>query len=210
MNKKLLGVLIIIAALLIIGVPYYQSYQDNLLSEHFNETMKNASSIQEGITSTINDFNTKNSTDADTLMTTINNQLTPEYSEEQLRLNESAMCTSNETEHKYIDLQLKRVTLESQSLNLTVTSLNAIAQYVRGEKNGEDAQNTLNKVQTDMTNNNNELNQVYTDIQNLLKENPDLDKKLHDLNLAPAFYGQPATQNITNTTQNMTTENSTQ
>ncbi|WP_304123371.1 hypothetical protein [Methanosphaera cuniculi] len=207
MNKKLLGVLIIIAALLIIGVPYYQSYQDNLLSEHFNETMKNASSIQEGITSTINDFNTKNSTDADTLMTTINNQLTPEYSEEQLRLNESAMCTSNETEHKYIDLQLKRVTLESQSLNLTVTSLNAIAQYVRGEKNGEDAQNTLNKVQTDMTNNNNELNQVYTDIQNLLKENPDLDKKLHDLNLAPAFYGQPSTQNITNTTQNMTTEN---
>ena len=79
-----------------------------------------------------------------------------------------------------------------------------------GEKNGEDAQNTLNKVQTDMTNNNNELNQVYTDIQNLLKENPDLDKKLHDLNLAPAFYGQPAAQNITNTTQNMTTENSTQ
>ena len=130
MNKKLLGVLIIIAALLIVGVPYYQSYQDNLLSEHFNETMKNASSIQEGITSTINDFNTKNSTDADTLMTTINNQLTPEYSEEQLRLNESAMCTSNETEHKYIDLQLKRVTLESQSLNLTVTSLNAIAQYL--------------------------------------------------------------------------------
>ena len=75
MNKKLLGVLIIIAALLIVGVPYYQSYQDNLLSEHFNETMKNASSIQEGITSTINDFNTKNSTDADTLLNTQKNNL---------------------------------------------------------------------------------------------------------------------------------------
>ena len=128
MNKKIAAVLLIIAALLIVGIPQYESYQNNLLSEHFNESMKNASSTQEKITQTITDFNSKNNTDADTLMSTLNNQITPQYSEEALKLNESAMSTDNDTEKKYIDLQIKRVSLESQSLNLTVNSLNAIAQ----------------------------------------------------------------------------------
>lgn len=196
MNKKLLAVLIVIVIALIIGVPTYQSYQDELLSEHFNESIKNASSVQEDITKTIEDFNSKNNTDADTLMSTINNQITPEYSEELLKLNESAMCTDNETEHKYIDLQIKRVTLESQALNLTVTSLNALAQYVRGEKSNQDAQDAINKAQTNMQKNNEELNQVYTDIQNLLKDNPNLNHKLHELNLQPSFYGESQNQQL--------------
>lgn len=57
MNKKIAAVLLIIAALLIVGIPQYESYQNNLLSEHFNESMKNASSTQEKITQTITDFN---------------------------------------------------------------------------------------------------------------------------------------------------------
>ncbi|MCI5867684.1 MAG: hypothetical protein SOZ23_04515 [Methanosphaera sp.] len=210
MNKKIAAVLLIIAALLIVGIPQYESYQNNLLSEHFNESMKNASSTQEKITQTITDFNSKNNTDADTLMSTINNQITPQYSEEALKLNESAMSTDNDTEKKYIDLQIKRVSLESQSLNLTVNSLNAIAQYVRGEKSGQDAQDTMNKVQRDMAKNSEDLNNVYSDIQKLLKENPDLDKKLHDLNLQPQFYGEVSNQQIANNTAANTTANSTQ
>ena len=46
--------------------------------------------------------------------------------------------------------------------------------------------------------------------QKLLKENPDLDKKLHDLNLQPQFYGEVSNQQIANNTAANTTANSTQ
>ncbi len=205
MNKKILGILIIIAALLLIGIPQYQSYQENLLSEHFNQTIQNASSIESEIVKTTEEFNNQNSTDVDVLMSTINNDMTPKYSEELLRLNETAICTDNETEHKYIDLEEKRIVLESKNLNSTVTILNAISQYVKGEKPSEDAQNAIDSANEDMQKNSEELNQVYTDIKDLLAQNPELDKKLHDLNLQPAFYGeantQPQTENITNSTE---------
>ena len=89
MNNKVIGALIVIAIILIIGIPQYQSYQDQLLSEHFNETLQNASSIESSISTTTQQFNNQNSTDVDMLMNTINNDITPKYSEELLRLNET-------------------------------------------------------------------------------------------------------------------------
>ena len=61
-----------------------------------------------------------------------------------------------------------------------------------------------------MAKNSEDLNNVYSDIQKLLKENPDLDKKLHDLNLQPQFYGEVSNQQIANNTAANTTANSTQ
>ena len=204
MNNKVIGALIVIAIILIIGIPQYQSYQDQLLSEHFNETLQNASSIESSISTTTQQFNNQNSTDVDVLMNTINNDITPKYSEELLRLNETGAVTNNDTEKKYIDLQIKRVELQSKNLNATVTTLNAVSQYVKGEKTNEDAQNAINKANDDATSSNNELNQTYNDIKTLLAQNPDLNKKVHDLNLDPAFYGEPSTQaqaqNVNNTT----------
>lgn len=211
MNKKIMGILIVIAILLIIGIPYYESYQDTLLSDHFNETLQNASSIESEITNTTKQINEQNSTDADTLISTINNEITPKYSEELLRLNESGACTDNDTEQEYIDLQIKRVELESKNLNATVTTLNAISQYVKGEKTGEDAQNSINNANVAATNSSTELNQVYSDIKTLLNKNPDLNKKVHDLKLESPYYGETRTQNINNATNttNSSSANST-
>lgn len=204
MNKKIIGIIIIIAILLVIGVQQYGSYQDNLFSKNFNETLQNASAVETQIGNTTEKFNNQNSTDADMLISTINNEITPKYSEELTQLNETAGYTSNDTEKKYIELQEKRVELESKNLNATVTTLNALSQYVKGEKTADDAQSSINKANTDATNTNNELNQVYSDIKTLLSQNPDLNKKVHDLNLSKPYYGeintQAQTQNITNST----------
>lgn len=204
MNKKIIGIIIVIAILLVIGIQQYGSYQDNLLSENFNETLQNASAVETQIGNTTEKFNNQNSTDADMLISTINNEITPKYSEELTQLNETAGYTDNDTEKKYIELQERRVELESKNLNATVTTLNALSQYVKGEKTADDAQNSINKANTDATNTNNELNQVYSDIRTLLSQNPDLNKKVHDLNLSKPYYGetntQAQTQNITNST----------
>lgn len=206
MNKKFIGILAVIIVALIIAVPQYDSYQKTLLSQDFNKSLQNASSIETEIATTTKQINAQNSTDADTLITTINNDITPKYSEEILRLNETSTTTNNDVEKKYLDLQIKRVQLESENLNATVTTLNAISQYVKGEKTGADAQEAINLSNKAATNSSIELNQVYQDIKTLLNANPDLNKKVHDLNLDSTYYGQTQQQNITtnSTTQNTT------
>lgn len=208
MNKKFIGILAVIIVVLIIAIPQYDSYQKTLLSQDFNKSLQNASSIETEIAITTKQLNAQNSTDADTLIRTINNDITPKYSEEILRLNETSTTTSNDTEKKYLDLQMKRVQLESKNLNATVTTLNAISQYVKGEKTGEDAQDAINTANSAATNSSIELNQVYNDIKTLLDTNPDLNKKVHDLNLDDSYYGQIQQNNITNST-NTTTQNNT-
>lgn len=208
MDKKIIIIAIIIAVILILGIPAYESYQNQMLSENFNKSIQNASSIETQIINATDKFNHQNTTDVDELISTINNDMAPKYSEELYKLNETAQFTFNDTEHNYIDLQIKRITLESENLNATVTTLNAISQFVRGEKSPNDAQQAINDANTLMTKNNEELNKIYSDIKSLLSNNPDLNKKLRDLKLEKSYYGesniQANTQNLTNTTENTT------
>lgn len=200
-----MAIIVVIAAILIIFSAYfYPQYQESLLSEHFNESLQNASAIETQIVTTSEQFNNQNSTDVDTLISTINNDITPKYSEELLKLNETAISTENKTEQQYLEKQMKRVELESKSLNATVTTLNAISQYYKGEKNAQDAQTSITNANNELTNTNKELSEVYTDIKTLLTQHPDLNQTLHDLNLEKAYYGEQHTQaqaqNMTNTT----------
>lgn len=207
MNKKVIAIIVAIAVVIIGSYVFiYQPYQENLLSGQFNEGLQNASSVETQIITTTDQFNKQSSTDVDVLIGTINNDITPKYSEELLKLNQTAKLTNNNnTKKKYIDLQMKRVELESQNIKSTVTKLNAISQYVKGEKNAQDAQTSINNADTEMSNSQKELQQVYTDINTLLKQNPSFNQTLQDLKLEKPYYGetrtQTQTQNITNSTE---------
>ena len=204
MNKKIIGA--IIALIIIAGYTFfYAPYQENILSEQYNENLQNASNIEKEIVTTTEKFNNQNSTDVDVLINTINNEVTPKYSEEIAKLNETAKyANNNETKLQYISNQTKRIELESKNLNATVTTLNAISQYVKGEKTGEDAQSSINRANIEMEDTVKELKTVYDDIKQLLKDNPDLNQSLHGLNLEKPFYGEERattqTSNITNNT----------
>lgn len=208
MNKKNITIIIaviIIAVLLYFGVTQYQSYQEDVLTESFNKNLQNASAIEANIISSTEKFNNQNSTDVDELMSTINNDMTPKYSEELKILNDTLESTDNETRKQYLTLQIKRIELESKNLNATVTTLNAISQYVKGEKDPQDAQTSINNANKDISDSNNELNSVFTDIKTLLKQNPEFNQSLQGLNLEKSYYGethqQAQTQNLTNNTQ---------
>ncbi len=206
MNKKIIAAIIAVAVILIVGYfGFYTPYQENLLSENYDKGLQDASAIETKIIATTEQFNNQESTDADTLINTINNEITPKYSEEIAKLNETAKQTNNdETKQKYIDLQIKRLELESKNLNGTVSTLYAISQYVKGEKSAADAQTSINNANTDMTDSQKELNDIYTDIKTLLTQHPEFNQTLQDLHLEKPFYGetrvQAQAQNIANTT----------
>ena len=42
MDKKIIIIAIIIAVILILGIPAYESYQNQMLSENFNKSIQNA------------------------------------------------------------------------------------------------------------------------------------------------------------------------
>ncbi len=208
MNRKLIVgiVIVVIIVIIIIAVPMYRSYQEETLSGEFNESLKNVSAIEGEVIATVDQYNSQNSTDADDLVNSINNDMNPKYSEEITQLNETHNYAQTDAENQYIDLQIKRIGLESESLNNTVTTLNALSGYVRGEKSESDAQNTINEVSEKSVQTANDINQTYTDIRNLLDENPDLNKTLHDLELENAFYGE-GTSAAEDTATNETSDN---
>ena len=84
--------------------------------------------------------------------------------------------------------------MESKNLNGTVSTLYSISQYVKGEKSAQDAQTSINNANTEMTNSQKELNDVYVDIRTLLTQNPDFNQTLQDLHLEKPFYGETRVQ----------------
>lgn len=206
MNKKIIGAIIALIVLVIAGYTFfYMPYQENVLSEQFDGNLQNASSIEKEIVSTTEQFNKQESTDVDVLINTINNDISPKYSEEIAKINEtSKYASNNETKLAYISNQTRRLELESQNLNATVSTLNAISQYVKGEKSAEDAQSSINRANVEMEDSVKELEKIYDNIKQILKDDPEFNQTLHNLNLEKPFYGEErntsATPNVVNNT----------
>lgn len=212
MNKRNIIIIIavvIIAGLICIAVPAYQSYQNDVLADNFNKNLQNASAIEANILSATDKFKNQNSTDIDELISTFND-MSSKYPEELDVLNKTAEDSNNDTQKQYATLQVKRIELQSKNINASIKLYNAIAQYYKGEKTADDAQSAIDSAQKEASDSANELNTVFTDIKTLLKQNPDLNESLHGLNLEDSFYGETAAQNQTqNLTNNTTQLNST-
>ncbi|RAP52590.1 MAG: hypothetical protein BZ138_02825 [Methanosphaera sp. rholeuAM270] len=206
MNKKIIAGIIALIIIVIAGYTFfYAPYQEKVLSEQFDGNLQNASAIEKEITATTEAINKKETNDVDTLINTINNDITPKYFEELKILNESdKFANNNETKIQYLANQTRRIELQSQNYNATIKILNALSQMVKGEKSAEEAQNSITRANIEMEDCNKELNEVYDNITNILKENPDFNQTLHDLKLEKGFYGEKVvvaqTQNIENTT----------
>lgn len=206
MNYKIIAAILALAVIIVGGYYLvYAPYQEDVLSENFDSGLQEASAIETKIISTTEQFNNQQSTDADVLMNTINNDIIPKYGEEIEKLNHTGdYVNNNQIKTKYIELQCKRLELESKNLNATVATLNAISQYVKGEKSAEDAQTSINNANTEMSESQKDLEDVYVDIRTLLTQNPDFNQTLQDLHLEKPFYGESRVeaqaQNITNTT----------
>ena len=61
MNKKIIGAIIALIIIIIAGYTFfYAPYQENILSEQYNENLQNASNIEKEIVTTTEKFNNQN------------------------------------------------------------------------------------------------------------------------------------------------------
>lgn len=204
-RKYIIGIIILLVVVLCVAVFLYMPYQNQLHTSEFNKELQNTSSTEAEILKIRDDMGSQNSTDVDVFIKTVNDDISPKYSDELNKLNEAEKhIDNNQTRSDYVKFQKQRIELESQNYNLTVKIYNALAQYYKGEKSPQDANATINNASTELATVQNDLNAAYTNIRNLLKDNPEFNSTLQDLKLADPFYGNPHVlnnTNITNTTQ---------
>ena len=212
MDKKIIAIIVVLAIVLVGAYMFlYVPYENTARAESFQKSLKNASSTNAEITSISEQFNKQNNTNVETLIKTLNDEISPKYSDELSKLNEAEKFTNDQNESlkkvksDYISFQKKRVEHESQTANGTIKFYNALAQYYKGEKSPEDAQSSVNNASQELATAQNELNADYTNIRNLLKDNPDFNATLHSLDLTSPFYGEMTQQNTTGANTTNTT-----
>ena len=201
--KIIIAVIIILA--LVAGYMYLDGVGQQTKAENFDKALQNASAIDTKIAGATEKYNNQSSTNIEDLINTMNQDMSPKYSEEIEVLNNSLQYTSSDVEKQYVELEIKRLEIQSKNLNATVKLFNAIVQNAKKEKTAEEAQAAVNEANKDLSDTSNEINDVYTDIQTLLKQNPDFNNRLHNLQLEKAYYGEKPEQPNNNVTNNTTT-----
>ncbi|MBE6486104.1 MAG: hypothetical protein E7Z85_04590 [Methanosphaera stadtmanae] len=201
MNKKILGIIIVILAILIAGayqfayVPYQQE-QNNIA---YSTGLQNASAMEKEINNSISEFNNINSSNFTAFTDAFNkkyqNEISPEIDQEIAKLNETLQYTNgNKTKEDYINYQIERIQLEKEGTDVINSKMNELKVAVE--------KNDYNQMLSIAKNMDNEINNVTAKIKpikeniiNLLNNNPSFNESVHNLTLFPEFYGDI---NITN------------
>lgn len=195
MDKKILGIILVILAILVAGayqfayVPYQQE-QNNLA---YNAGLQNASAMQIELNKTMAELEKKDSSNysaySNTLTDKYNNEIIPGIDDEINKLNETLQYTNgNKTKEDYINYQIERVQLEKEGMTSIVDSMNKIKtafennDYTQMMSAASEMENQINTISG-------KLKPVKENIVNLLNGDPAFNESLHNLSLEPEFYG---------------------
>lgn len=202
MNKKILGIIIVILAILIAGsyqfayVPYQQE-QNNIA---YSAGLQNASAMEKEINNSISEFNNMNSPNFTAFTDAFNkkyqNEISPEIDNEIAKLNETLQYTNgNKTKEDYINYQIERIQLEKEGTDTINSKMNELKVAVE--------KNDYNQMVSIAKNMDNEINNVTAKIKpikeniiNLLNNNPSFNESVHNLTLFPEFYGDINVTNV--------------
>jgi len=202
MNKKILGIIIVILAILIAGayqfayVPYQQE-QNNIA---YSTGLQNASAMEKEINNSISEFNNINSSNFTAFTDAFNkkyqNEISPEIDQEIAKLNETLQYTNgNKTKEDYINYQIERIQLEKEGTDVINSKMNELKVAVE--------KNDYNQMLSIAKNMDNEINNVTAKIKpikeniiNLLNNNPSFNESVHNLTLFPEFYGDINVTNV--------------
>ena len=195
MNKKILGIIVVVLAILVAGayqfayVPYQQE-QNNLA---YNAGLQNASAIEVELNKSMAELDNMETSNFSTYYNTLNdkyqNEIIPGVDNEVTKLNETLQYTNdNKTKEDYINYQIERIQLEKEGMSTIMDSMNKFKVAV--EKNDY---NQMLTAARDMDNNINNVNEkikpLKENIINLLNSDPAFNESLHNLDLEPEFYG---------------------
>lgn len=192
-RKKIAGILIILL-LLIVGTYQfvYLPYQEEQARINFNNGLINASNI-ENDSSKYEKYDFENSTDINDMTLDMNNmhkEMKPQIQEIKNILNDTIQyANNNETKIKYVELQIKRIEKTEISIDNMVKTVNEMNDAL----NNNDELLVLalyTRMQNETVDDINEYKDVQEEVKTLLKNNPDLNSSLRQLNLYYEYYGE--------------------
>lgn len=194
MNKKIIGIIIIVAILAISAIAY------TWYNAQFDENLTKASGYQtlalKNINEDINDVMKETSLDRDTLkakLPGIKNALNESISANEnitTYLNNAKNFAKNDVEKEYIDLLLKKNELNKKINEYQQKRFSVIEKYVNGDLSLSESNNQLIEINNDNEHISIEAEDVNNKIIKLLTENPDFKKHLKSLNLDKTYFGE--------------------
>lgn len=192
-RKKIAGILIILLLLIVGSYQFvYLPYQEEQARINFNNGLINASNI-ENDSSKYEKYDFENSTDINDMTLDMNNmhkEMKPQIQEIKNILNDTIQyANNNETKIKYVELQIKRIEKTEISIDNMVKTVNEMNDAL----NNNDELLVLalyTRMQNETVDDINEYKDVQEEVKTLLKNNPDLNSSLRQLNLYYEYYGE--------------------
>lgn len=190
MDKKLMVVTIAIVIVAVVGVllvPSIDTFQKDY-------TLKEASKLSDentNIATNITESTTpRNQIELEEQENQIRN-MTINYDEEIVFLNETKKHSDNQTEKLYVDLLINQTQLQKQEVNLSLEVYNIVDQYYGKNISAGNATLQAINITSNVTEIQTQRDEINTQIRQLIETNPELDQHLQSLGLDQnaKYYG---------------------
>lgn len=191
-QKKLIIVTIAIIVVVIAGIGAYMWYQDqfsaNIAKAKGYEIESTKSLSEYGILKDNSDVATLNKTIAD--MESTSKQIKDNLNKESKVLNDTRTFAKNDAEKSYVDLLMRKNTLNRKVLDY----YDKTAQSFKALVTDDDSLNYLSieeliKYEIESENDQKEIKTIDKEISTLVKNNPDLKKQLESTNVGLDYLG---------------------
>lgn len=191
-KKKIILALIIILIIAFAGVLAYNIYNEQSGAK-LKETLTNAAMTENELTNTMSQLKNytenPNAEGAEQLSKLIN-QSQSLISEETEYLKTADTQTSNETEKRYIQLQINRLSAVENIINNTNDFSIEVNKYVTGEISLPDLIIATSNLKNSIEDNEKIYKDICSNIKTVLEENPELVKTLNETNATEGMYGE--------------------
>lgn len=184
MKKKIKIILVIILIFLIMIGGYFSinAYMSNAEEKNFNETIKNISDIENESDVYLDKETNVSSIKASELSNIWNHVANDSKVENEMLMNLSN-STSNETIKGYIDLQVERTDLEIKAWQEEIKLCNDYVAFGRGDASSSQVVEHSDNIKDYVS----DVRDKKIESERYLNDNPDLKKRLSDLNIDEDF-----------------------
>lgn len=191
-KKNIILALIIILIIAFVGVIAYNLYNEHCNSK-LKESISNAAITENELINTISQLKNytenPNAEDAEQLSKLVNKSQSL-IAEETETFKTADNQITNETEKRYIQLQINRLSAVENIINNTNDFSIVVNQYVKGETSLSDLIIATSKLKNSIEDNEKIYKDICSNIKTVLEENPELVKTLNKTNATEGMYGE--------------------
>lgn len=200
MNKKIIAGIIILA-IVIVGAYelVYVPYQNEQATKNYYAGLQNVSAMDDNLNQSMAELEKMDQSNVSAYIKAtqdkLYNEVNPTTDEEIAKLNETIQYSNgNKTKEQFINLQIERLTIEKDGYEKIAKAYTDLSTAFESQDINK-VVSASDEIADAINDANGKLKTVCDNIKQLLNDNPDFNKTVHDLNLTDEFYGN---MNLTN------------